>query len=194
MASTRSPLDNPSKGTARVHLPKVVARVLYPAVSLESNNPRCDASRHVSGGTEVEITMILCEYAQAAEGKLTIVGGGWSMRSAEPSPMGIGVLVELPSDAAINAHAFCIRLRDTDGNTVSDPNGQPIRIEGGFDATRMPGTPPNVPLVVPLAINIAGLALPPGQRYVWELTFDGNDEAVWQVAFNTAPPQLRATG
>jgi hypothetical protein len=38
-----------------------------------------------------------------------------------------------------------------------------------------------------MALNLAPLPLVPGQRYVWQLTIDGQSHADWQVAFTIRP-------
>ena len=38
-----------------------------------------------------------------------------------------------------------------------------------------------------MAINIGPLPLPPGQRYVWELSIDGESRPDWHLAFSTRP-------
>ena len=41
----------------------------------------------------MKVTLLLADYAQVADGKLTVVGGGWSLTGPEPSPFGIAILV-----------------------------------------------------------------------------------------------------
>jgi hypothetical protein len=41
---------------------------------------------------------------------------------------------------------------------------------------------------VPLAINIGPLPLPPGGRYEWRLTIDGETSEDWRLPFSTRPP------
>ena len=50
--------------------------------------------------------MLLCDHAQAAEGKLNIIGGGWSVCGPAPTPFGIAILFQIPWDQALDRHEF----------------------------------------------------------------------------------------
>jgi hypothetical protein len=139
----------------------------------------------------VKVTMLLADAAQAVNGKLYILGGGWSLTGPDPSAMALAVKIEVPWDRANLKHRWHIELLDSDGNGVpvpTAPSGEPhpLRIEGDFEAGRPPGLKPGTPLDVAIAFNFAPLPLPPGGRYVWRLTIGGYDED-WQVAFSTRP-------
>lgn len=135
--------------------------------------------------------MILCDNAQAYDGKLSILGGGWTMTGPGPSPMGIGALIEFPPDGALVPHRFRLRLRNTAGETVVDPNGNAIQVEGQFDFA-LPGTPPGSPIALPLAVNLPPLQLEAATRYVWELVVDDDEAGLAQVGFDTRPAPLQA--
>ena len=53
---------------------------------------------------DVKVTMLLADFAQVADGKLTVVGGGWSLTGPEPTPFGIAILVHVPWDQANRRH------------------------------------------------------------------------------------------
>jgi hypothetical protein len=132
--------------------------------------------------------MILCDYAQAAEGKLNIIGGGWSLTGPNPAPFGIGILFQVPWDQANDRHSFRLELLDADGNPVvvqGLEGEQPVVVEGGFETGRPPGLRPGTPLDFPFAMNSGPLPLPPGQRFEWRLTVDGETRDDWRVAFGT---------
>jgi hypothetical protein len=63
----------------------------------------------------MRVTMLLCDYAQAADGKLNIIGGGWSLTGPRPTPFGIAVLFQVPWDQANARHSFRLELLDADG-------------------------------------------------------------------------------
>ena len=44
----------------------------------------------------MKVTAMLADYAAAADGKLTIVGGGWTVTGPQPVPFAIAILVEVP--------------------------------------------------------------------------------------------------
>ncbi len=135
--------------------------------------------------------MLLADAAQAVNGKLYILGGGWSVAGPDPTAMALAIKIEVPWDRANVKHPWRLELLDSDGGPVelpSPPDGtlQPVRIEGELEAGRPPGMKPGTPLDVALAFNVGPIPLPPGGRFVWRLSITGYDED-WQVAFSTRP-------
>ena len=132
--------------------------------------------------------MLLADYAQVADGKLTIVGGGWSVTGPMPVPFAIAVLFEVPWDRANVKHRFRLDLVDTDGHVVFAPTEEgeePVVIEGEFEAGRPPGMKPGTPLDVPIAINLPGPPVQPGGRFEWRLTVNGEGDTDWRLPFST---------
>ena len=132
--------------------------------------------------------MLLADYAQVADGKLTIVGGGWSVTGPMPVPFAIAMLFEVPWDQANVKHRFRLDLVDSDGQVVfaeTEEGEEPVVIEGEFEAGRPPGLKPGTPLDVPIAINLPGPPVEPGGRYEWRLTVNGGGDADWRLPFST---------
>jgi hypothetical protein len=139
----------------------------------------------------VKVTLLLADAAQAVNGKLYVLGGGWSLTGPDPSAMALAVKIDVPWDRANIKHHWRLELLDGDGAPIEVPSApagepRPLRIDGEFEAGRPAGLKPGTPLDVALALNFAPLPLPPGGRYVWRLSIDGFDED-WQVAFSTRP-------
>jgi hypothetical protein len=134
----------------------------------------------------VKATMLLADYAVVSDGKLTIVGGGWSQTGPEPAAFGIGLLIQVPWDQANTPHAFSVELLDADGSPVSfetdDADEQPVAFGGDFEVGRPPGLKPGTPLDFPVAVNSTPLPLDPG-RYEWRLTIDDESRADWTLPF-----------
>jgi hypothetical protein len=134
----------------------------------------------------VKVTLLLADYAVVSDGKLTIVGGGWSQTGPEPSPFGIGLLIQVPWDQSNTVHTFAVQLLDADGEPVvletDEDEGQPVAFGGDFEVGRPPGLKPGTPLDFPVAMNSTPLPLEPG-RYEWRLTIDGKSHQDWTLAF-----------
>jgi hypothetical protein len=129
--------------------------------------------------------MLLADYAVVSDGKLTIVGGGWSQTGPEPAAFGIGLLIQVPWDQANTMHAFSVELVDSDGAEVvleDDDDQQTVAFGGEFEVGRPPGLKPGTPLDFPVAVNSTPLPLEPG-RYEWRLTIDGNSREDWTLPF-----------
>ena len=134
------------------------------------------SARDVIAFGAVKATLLLADYAVVSDGKLTIVGGGWSQTGPEPASFGIGLLIQVPWDQANTRHAFAVELLDSDGAEVVLETGedeeQPVAFGGEFEVGRPPGLKPGTPLDFPVAVNSTPLPLEPG-RYEWRLTIDG---------------------
>jgi hypothetical protein len=131
-------------------------------------------------------TLLLADYAVVADGKLTIVGGGWSQTGPEPAPFGIALLIQVPWDQANTRHTFSVELLDADGEPVlvetEEVDDQSVAFGGDFEVGRPPGLKPGTPLDFPVAMNSTPLPLEPG-RYEWRLTIDGESRQDWTLAF-----------
>jgi hypothetical protein len=135
--------------------------------------------------------MMLADAAQAVEGKLYILGGGWSITGPEPSASAIAAYIQVPWDRTNVQHGFRFELIDSDGQPVAaetlEGAEEQVAIEGAFEVGRPVGVTPGTPIDVPLAINIGPLALPPGGRFEWRLSIDGETSENWRLAFSTRP-------
>lgn len=132
--------------------------------------------------------MLLADAAQSVEGKLYILGGGWSVSGPQPTPMAVALKIDVPWDQTNRRHAWSLGLVDADGQPLllQTPEGpQGVQITGEFEVGRPAGLPPGTPIDVALAVQTGPLPLPPGGRYTWKLTIDGRTEESWQVSFTT---------
>jgi hypothetical protein len=132
--------------------------------------------------------MMLCDAAQVAEGKLYILGGGWSLTGPQPSPSAIAVKIEVDWHEAVSTHHWELWLEDADGQPVGvdTPEGpQMVEIRGDFEVGRPEGIPEGSPIDLPLAVNLGPIPLPPAGRYTWKLSIDGEQSAAWTVSFTT---------
>src|SRR5712692_6126152 len=58
----------------------------------------------------MKVTMLLADAAQAVNGKLYILGGGWSVTGPAPSPSAIALKIEVPWDEANTRHKLTLDL------------------------------------------------------------------------------------
>ena len=132
-------------------------------------------------------TILLCDYAAVADGKLTVVGAGWLYTGPDPSPSAVGLLINVPWDQTNKKHSYTLALKDADGMPVVTPDGSQVTLSQEFEAGRPPGHPVGTPITIPQAFNIGPLPLEAGSRYEWELTVDGEGREEWMVGFNVRP-------
>lgn len=121
--------------------------------------------------------MLLCDAAEETNGKLYILGGGWThlLKANIPTNMALAIVVHVPWDEAGKQHKLEVSLLKEDGEPVL-LNGNPIKVEGAFEVGRPTGVKPGRELVAPVAIQFSGLVLAPGE-YTWELLVNGEPGA-----------------
>jgi len=135
----------------------------------------------------MRVTMLLADFAQVSDGKLTVVGGGWSLTGPEPVPFGIAILIRVPWDQANQRHVMRLELLDADGQPVEmeTEEGQQQVVffdDVPFEVGRPAGLKPGTPLDFPVAVNSVPLPLEPG-RYEWRLTIDEQSRQDWTLPF-----------
>lgn len=142
---------------------------------------------------DMKVTMLLADAAQAVDGKLYILGGGWSITGPDPIPSAIALKIEVPWTETNRKHRLELKLVDADGQPakIPTPQGeqQVVELTGDFEVGRPLGIPEGTPIDVVLAINIGPLPLQPQRRYEWKCYINGNTREAWRVAFSTRPPK-----
>ena len=134
--------------------------------------------------------MLLCDSAQVADGKLFVLGGGWSLTGPDPMPSAIAMKIDVDWHEADRAHHWELYLEDEDGQPVmvDTPEGHhPVEVRGEFTVTRPSTIPEGTPIDVALAVNLGPLPLVSGVRYNWRLAIDGNSQSDWALGFTTRP-------
>jgi hypothetical protein len=121
--------------------------------------------------------MLLCDAAEETNGKLYVLGGGWThlLRPNIPTNMALAIVIHVPWDEAGKQHKLEVSLLKEDGEPLL-LGGSPIKVEGAFEVGRTAGVKPGRELVAPVAIQFSGLLLPPGE-YIWELLVNGEPGA-----------------
>lgn len=136
----------------------------------------------------MNVIVMLADYAAVTEGKLTLVGGGWSFVGPQIGPIALAILVEVPWGDTNLAHQFLVELQDEDGKpALIGPEAGVFRIEGQLEVGRPPGHPQGTPFNVPMGINLPPLPLTPGRRYIWVVSIDGQTQDHWRAGFNVRP-------
>ncbi|MCU1490618.1 MAG: hypothetical protein JWM85_2023 [Acidimicrobiaceae bacterium] len=138
----------------------------------------------------MRVTMLLCDAAQVADGKLYVLGGGWSLIGPDPTPTAIALKIDVEWSELDQAHHWELFLADEDGNPViaeAIDGPQAIEVRGDFEVARPPAVPPGSPVDVALALNFGPLPLAPGHRYRWSMVIDGDANDDWSLAFSTRP-------
>lgn len=137
----------------------------------------------------MEAALLLCDYAEAVNGKLYMMGAGWNVLFAVDQPVNVSVatLIEVAWDQTNVRHTLAVRLLTLDGEPV-DVDGHAVEATGEFEVGRPAGVKPGSSFNAPFVWNFAGVRLASGQ-YEWQLAIDGNPVArrAFTVAAAPAP-------
>jgi hypothetical protein len=144
----------------------------------------------------LKVTMMLADAAHEANGKLYILGGGWSISAPRPHAYAIALVLHGPWDQANVRHSARLELMDSDGEPVHSfgQDAKPVVWNGGFETGRPPGLKPGASLDAAVALPIPPHPISPGGRYEWRLWIDGETRDEWRLPFSAAAEgqQLRA--
>jgi hypothetical protein len=126
----------------------------------------------------VDVTMLLCDYAEAVNGKLYIMGAGWEqVRANAPVPVSVALIVTVPWDQTNVQHELIMELTDEDGHRISlgEPPQEVVQ-HVTFEAGRPPGVKPGTSQNAPLALRFNALPLSSG-GYSFVVRIDGVEKA-----------------
>ena len=83
--------------------------------------------------------MLLCDAAQVSDGKLFILGGGWSMTGPDPVPSAVALKIDVDWHEAEASHHWELFLEDADGQPVlmeTTDGTQPVEVRGEFTVSQ----------------------------------------------------------
>jgi hypothetical protein len=142
----------------------------------------------------MKLTLLLADWAEVLNGKLYVMGGGWTETGPTPTPSALAALVEVDWDETNREHTARFTLVDGDNQavTVPTPTGhEPLFVETKFNVGRPPHVKPGTSFNVPIAINVGPIPLPPGKVYVWRCHLNGEVHGTATFATRTSPPKPR---
>jgi hypothetical protein len=153
----------------------------------------------------MELTAVLCNYAEAHDNLLFLTGGGINaavIPPGAPAPytvsVGIGLIVEVPWTATNQQHSVKVVLQDADGHPVDIVQGPdqrgPFEGEIAFNVGRPPHLEVGEPQAVALAINIAALTLDALGSYVFAVSIDGTEMKRLRYRLATQPGMTLTPG
>ena len=140
----------------------------------------------------MKLTLILADWAQVINGKLYVMGGGWTETGPAPTPSALAALIEVSWDETNRKHPVKFELVDSDGQpvmVVAPTGAQPVVVATEFEVGRPPGVNPGTSFNLPMALNFGPLLLPPGKEFVWRGFIDDRSVEAWVVTFRTRSVQ-----
>lgn len=120
--------------------------------------------------------MLLADAAQNVNGKLYILGGGWTVTRTPTPPMAVAIKLEIPWGSANQPLPWTLHLQDADGSRGVMTDGSEVLIRGVDEVGRPPGLVPGTPIDSAIVASFGPLDLSPG-RYEWRFEIDGAMES-----------------
>ena len=74
----------------------------------------------------LEVHLLLCDAAQAENGKVHMLGAGWSITPSPTAPHAVAVLMKVPWDRANQPMDLKLQLLDPDGNQIEIPTAEEL--------------------------------------------------------------------
>jgi hypothetical protein len=129
----------------------------------------------------LEATLLLCDAAQATDGKLYIIGGGWNLLHLPnvPTNMALAVLLVIDWNETNEPHDVEAVLMTDDGDPV-EVLGQPVRLSARVEVGRPAGMKRGTSINAPLTFSVNALPLSAG-GYRWEI--HAHDEILATATF-----------
>jgi hypothetical protein len=151
----------------------------------------------------MDLDVILCNHAEAAENKLFLTGGGINMCFVAPTPphiitIGLGIIVHVPWQLTNQPHTLSINLRDADSNPIvpwapeGTPDPPPVQLKAPFNVGRPPFMPAGDDQTIAVATNFQNLPLREIGIYSFEIELDGSEVGHQSFRVLTPPPGMSA--
>lgn len=100
--------------------------------------------------------MLPADSGAVSEGKIFMLGGGWSLTSVPTPPFAVVVRIEVPRSEASEQHTLTPELLNDDFTpvTVQVPGeAVPLVATGQFEVGRPPGMTRESPFALPIVFN-----------------------------------------
>ena len=126
---------------------------------------------------EPRVTILLADAAQIADGKLNMLGAGWSIIKTPTGPFAVVIHAQIPWNLTNLKMPWSLDLLDSDGHAViMDPAQGEIHMEGFVESGRPAGMEAGSAIYVPFVFPFLGMPLPPG-KYSWHFKMDATEES-----------------
>jgi hypothetical protein len=146
----------------------------------------------------MQVDAMLCNHAEAADGKLYVNGGGIAIcwvgaEAPHLIQLALGAIIRVPYTATNQPHTLTVRLLDEDGHPVvpwSPPGGDvlpPVETASQFTVGRPPQLVPGESQALPFAMQFQ-LAVPTPGAYAFTIEIDA--ETVRDLPFRAMVPPV----
>ncbi len=128
--------------------------------------------------------MFLCDSAQVYQGKLSVLGAGWS-HIGIGAPSAIGAILEVTTDLTDHKLHATLDCVDADGHPYCPDGTNPLKLEADMEVNIPAGVKSGISQRIPLAFNFPPIFQRPG-RFTWRLAVE---DAIASTSFEVFPVQ-----
>lgn len=126
---------------------------------------------------EPKVAILLADAAQIADGKLNMLGAGWTIIKTPTGPFCVVVHTQIPWNLTNTKMPWSLDLLDSDGHPVAlDQSQEGIHAEGFVESGRPVDLDAGSAIYVPLVFPFLGLPLAPG-KYSWHFKLAETEES-----------------
>lgn len=146
----------------------------------------------------MEVDVVLCNFAEAADNKLYVSGGGVNLCFVQPEPphvitLGLGIVIHVPYQLTNQSHTLGVELITEDGQTVVPfaPEGvevTPVSATIPFNVGRPSMVTVGDEQTVSLAMNLMQLPLREMGAYSIVVSIDGTEMRRQSFRVQVLPP------
>ena len=128
---------------------------------------------------EPRILIITADAATVSDGKINMLGGGWTHIGAGPANFTLVVRLDIPWTLTNQQVPWSLSLVDEDGHLfLPEPGTDPVKIDGELNLERPNGAPQGSSFDAPLLFPFIGLPLRSGSyEFIFTL---GNTQAKYR--------------
>jgi len=120
---------------------------------------------------EPSILLITADAATVSEGKINILGGGWTRITSGPANFTLVVRIEIPWTMTNQQLPWSLTLVDQDGRSYVPAGGEsPVELSGELHLERNDDSDLGSSFEAPMLFPFVGLPLRPG-TYEWVFMF-----------------------
>lgn len=119
---------------------------------------------------EPRILIITADAASVSDGKINMLGGGWTHINAGPANFTLVVRLDIPWTLTNQQVPWSLSLVDEDGHLyLPEPGADPVKVDAELHVERPADAPQGASFDAPLLFPFVGLPLRQG-NYEWIFT------------------------
>jgi len=136
----------------------------------------------------IEADLLIAQSAHEVQGSVSALGMGWQVRSPEPLPWAVVLILRSTRDLIDTEHTARVALETEDGSPVGTEFAELAEVEMDFTPDGITDEGFVSPVIQAFAFNLMPIPLEPNQEFRFRLWVDGETRDHWVAHFRTGDP------